>query len=1068
MRRYLLMAKNKKPNDLMGREEFQNKEPYPVQKNDLPVDRFQNEVQTSVASQTVTKGKDFINKNNGSLTPDASSIVARTATTVKKKMAIKPTSDTGLDDGKLVGGVPLGDSGVGASVAGPISASIPGDTSRVPYTKGGFRANERYGKKISTDNFIINNVVSEQIEPSFDEPKDLREAPDSVQGYNGRKQFKTARGKKLYGDHVASTLFERSVDFEEHSSVVHATGQILNNITPKAGYPTASIAAGNTGPYFVAQEKGNYLINALKLTISDGMLTKVEFDEDRIVSPIDDDSVNYANLNWQVDVNNVAKAMVKMQTELGRETTEKWSPLGYVVDQPYQLGMLFHDGEAILGSITGAAYKSAAHSLAFLQNKMSKEGVRGISSVTEWLAENYQKATDYGAYLSNNTDSIFNSAAYTSGSAAAIIAMFDSTPKYSTKADFINQPRSFKMHLQTVDNNINPFHAKKEFYSALDKAMMFSTVDGQYNPTLPIHVTNTVKLMLPYSLNKWLYGWKNPRSGAAPKASAFTSFYNETGIVSGCAYSYLDLRNKYDWMYTDPFVAGLCRWLLRHENALVKAYGANAEITIPVNFGITSASMFAFMVCSASQDMAWMRNIIFKDYLFAGEQGVYVWEDLDSLSNINPVHASQYKYNSYGEALTLGSLSSASKIRLLWPEVIVPKEARRYKNDANQDTRSSNVAYVLPFYFNEEGVEVLNKSGVSDVKGAVMSYPIIRNGVNHEFVDVLYSMTERDVRLCLDKMVTLPATTAYADGIVTGSLSADKYDKFSLRYDTNSDGRVIIALKYDQYSDENKKAYALHDWTYLATARELGFLFPLPANIAKPIVLSPSMKSKGVSITNLVKDAYITGATANTMTCYRASEGVSNSNAIDRAASLTQTWYRCFANPVAKGVNNLFVTTIGIVPTLSAVFDAKYEQGSKHNEVTTFTLLNEELYSIPAIYDLRSSDLVKDTFASGESSSIATNKLFSLAKCLWTIIQRCYSPINKYDAAFFNITDGGAAPVENDGIATDPLELAEYFGFSGCLGSDYNQDIMERLDKKDQLGMFYYQDEFIKSSLIFN
>ena len=1061
------MAKKNKPNELLGREEFQAKEPYPAQENDLPKDRFQNEVQTATANQTVTKGSAFMPKDNGSIKPDASSIVARTATAVKKKMAIKPTSDVGLGDGKLVGGVPLGDSGVGASVAGPISQSIPGDTSRVPYTKGGYRPSERYGKKISTDNFVINNVVSEQIEPSFDEPKDLREAPNAVQGYNGRKQFKTARGKKLYGNHVASTLFERSVDLEEHSAVVHTTGQVLNNIESKAGYPTIDASANNIGPYFVNQAKGNYLINALKLTITDGMLSNIEFDEDKIISPIDGESVNYANMNWQVDANNVAKAMVKLQTELGRETTDKWSPLGYVVKQPYQFGMLFHDGEAILGSLTGAAYKSAAHSLAFLQNKMSKEGVRGISSINEWLSEGYQHATDHSNYTANDNGAIFNNAAYNAGSAAAIIAMFDSTAKYTSKADFINQPRSFKMHLQTVDNNINPFHAKKEFYSALDKSMMFSTIDGEYNPTLPVHVTNTIKVMTPYSLNSWLHGWKNPRSGDAPAASNFISFYNETGLVSGCAYSYNDIRNNYDWMYTDPFVAGLCRWLLRHEQALVKTYGDNAVVNIPVNFGITSASMFAFMVCSASQDMAWMRNIIFRDYLFAGDQGVYVWDDLESLSNINPVYASQYKYTSYGEALTLGKLSDVSKIRLLWPEVIMPKEARRYKNDGGKDTRSTNVAYVLPFYFNEEGVDPINSSGVCDTRGAVMSYPVIRNGVNHEFVDVMYSMSERDVRLCLDKMVTLPVTTTYSNHVVTGQLNADKYDKYSLRYDTNSDGRVIIAMKFDLYNDENKKAYALHDWTYLATARELGFLFPLPANIDKPITVSPTLSSIAPQLTNLGRDSYITGATSDFMTCYRASEGTRN-NVIDRSASLTQIWHRCFANPVAHDVNKYFVNTTGLVPTLSAIFDAQYAQGNKHNEVTSFALVNEDLYSIPAIYSLRLGDLVQDVFDTGNSSSLSTNRVFSLAKCLWTIIQRCYSPINKYDTAFFNINDGGAVPVENDGIATDPLELAEYFGFSGCLGSDYNQDILDRLDKKDQLGMFYYKDEFINSSLIFN
>lgn len=1047
---------------MMERQSFQDAEKYPKQENGLPEDRFQNEVQTAVANQTNTKGSDFM---PGDAKTGADSIVARTATVVKKKMAIKPVSDTNLSDSKIVGGVSLGDSAAVMSVAGAQGSGIAEDQSRVPYTKGGVRPNERYGKKISTDNFVINNVVSEQIDPSFDEPKDLRESPDSVQGYNGRKQFKTARGKKLYGNHPASTLFERSLDFNGHSAVIHATGQVIANIDQRSNYPKAEVDDEGEviDTYFVQADKSNYLLKAMNITITNNHISAISFDEEKIVVPDPLEARDQANLNWQVDANNVAKAVIKMQTELGRETTDKWSPLGYIIDQPYEFGMLFHDGEAVLGALTGAAYKTAAHSLAYLQNKMAKEGVRGIPSIAEWMFEDLAKADTSTYYDTFSKSDIFpktNKASYYKGSAAALIEMFDSTGKYATKADFINQPRSLKFHLQAVDNNINPFHAKKEFYKALDKAFLFSTDDGKYNPTLPIHVTDEVLIMLPYSLNAWLEGWKNPYVSSLTEAEKLEhgSFFKDTGIVKGCNYKYNDIRNTYNWEYVDPFVAGLCRWLLRHEAAVVKAYADSngaATIKLPIHFTNTTANMFSFLVCSASQDMAWMRNLIFRDYLFAGEQGVYVWEDLASMKEINPLYSSQYQYKDYSAALTLGALSNVSKIRLYWPEYIAPREARYGDTTATGRENQPVASYYLPFYFNEEGIKADAASGIDPEKGCVMSYPLVRNGVNHEYTDIVYGLSERDVRLCMDRMVTVPVDVTIATGVKTGSLKGDKFHYSSLRYDANSDGRVIITC----IPGENISA--LREWTYLATPRELGFLFPAPVNVLKPYVSNGSEVAK-------VADAYITGAYGEYVTSYFANGSVQSGTVIDRSASLSQSWIRCFADPRVKTSNNLYVTQTSMVPSISCIFDATLtESGSTMN--VSYSLINQNLCKANSVYKLRSADLeVVNNISNANPSYTGNNNTFTIARLLWTIIQRKYNPINVFDCAWLNTSDGGATIPTSDGLICDPLEFAAYFGFAGTLASDFNQDVLNRLDIKDQLGMFYYEDEFIKSSLIFN
>jgi hypothetical protein len=1050
------MAKtNKRQNDLMDRQSFQNSESYPKQETDLPKDRFQDVVQTATASQTNTNAADFTNK--GEKGPEASSLVARTATSVKKKMSIRPSSETDLEASKIVGGVPLGDSASTMSVAGAPAVGISNDQSRVPYSRGGVRANERYGKKISTDNFVINNVVCEQIAPSFEEPKDLREAPDALQGYNGRKQFKTARGKKVYGDHPGATLYERSVDFIDHSAIVHATGQIISDISDTSNYP----ANLNDDENFVTVKKGNYLLEGLKLTIADGHITNIAFDEKQYVVPQPAEALEQANMNWQVDANNVAKAMVKLQTELGRETTDKWSPLGYVIDQPYQFGMLFHDGEAILGSLTGGAYKTAAHSLAFLQNKMAKEGVRNLASIKEWMTEDLVKAIKSDVYEGASKSDIFNQDFYRRGAASAIINMFDSTGKYTSKADFINQPRSLKFHLQTVDNNINPFHAKKEFYKALDKVMLFSTDDGNYNPVLPIHITDQVKVMVPYSLNAWLKGWKNPFTNAKPASESHGCFFRETGITKGCSYEYSDIRNKYSWEYVDPFVAGLCRWLLRHENSVVRTYG-DGEAYLPIHFTNTTANAFSYMVCSASQDMAWMRNLIFRDYLFAGEQGVYVWEDLSSLSELNPLYSSQYKYNDYGSALQLGTLHDVAKLKIYWPEMITPRQATFIDTEGSNEVEEV-ASYYLPYYFNENAINAESASGIDADNGGVMSFPIIRQGVNHDYVDFLYSMTERDVRLAIDRMVTVPVSVAVSNGnVYTGTNIGDSLHYSALRYDTNSDGRVVVTFSPDA------TVHGLTEATYLCTPRELGYLFPLPVSLGKAYTTTGEDK-----VARDVVNPFITGGYSTAMTVYHANGSVQTGSIIDRAASLSQSWERCFADNLLgiSAYNNAFVQNNGIVPAIGCFINSNitYSLGSGKTTVN-YSLLSPQLYKVPALYGIQAKEIENtENIKTGAPSYVGNNTVFSLAKFMWTMMQRVYTPINPFEAAWAGtVSDGGFTVPTNIGVETDPLECAMYFGFAGCLGSDFNQDILDRLTKKDELGMYYYEDEFIKSSLIFN
>jgi len=1068
----------KKKSHIENREDFQNNENYSSAETGMPEERFQGKVQTATAPETKTS----VDLIKGNVAPDSVGTTASAAESVKKKMSIRPSSGSSLTDGKQIGGVPLGETLSVRGVAGVSRANVAVDESKIPYTRGGYRPTMRYDKKNSLDNFVINNIISEQIQPEFEESKDLREAPDALSGYNGRKQFTTARGKKNAGSVPASLLFDRSVDFVGTGSVIHTTGQVINTITTRAGYPTV-MTVDPDHPTTIAHpmQKANYLPKSFKFTLArTGEISNPHFVEDKFIVDGQDTAIEASNFNWQIDENNVAQTVVKLQTELGRETTDKWSPLGYVIDQPYEYNMLLHDIEATTGALVGASYKSAAHSLAFNINKMGKDGAKGIEPIVEMFNGTFEDTTTSDRYAGTTRADIFNGTAYKKGSAAAMIEAFDSIGKYTTKADFYNQQRSLKFHLQNVDNNINPLHCKKTFFQALDKEYMFSTEDGNYNPMLPIYYTDKVKLMHPLSLDYFLTDWQDPILGASV---SWTDHSRDTGMKTIYSYAYKDVRATYTWPITHPFVAGLMRWMIRHRSNLVKSYFAHeadnvnsVNVELPIDYGMKSPSMFNFMVCSASQDILWCRNVIFRDILFAGDQSNYIWNDLSGLKDINPLYDSQLSYVDYGSPLKLGSLATDKKIRLYYPEKIEYREGPTETTGLNHKTNK----YLLPWYFNENQISdtfYQNTGWFSSNTPNVMSMPSIRQGLNHDMVDLVYSLDEDGLRLCLDKMTELPVFTSMdvsgftnddANGNVTsgshtfvalcgkGRVSGDtaanqnKLHYNVLRYDAVSDGRLSLTCPWDDF-DAIPDYRGLRDYTYYCTPRELGYIFPLIPEYGRDVVNALGSSILGITA---VRNHFLDGGSYQKVTLYRAIGKDLNSYSIDRTAALQQRWNTVYAlrDPNVVNSNNSINADYSIIPSINAFIDGATTIGANG------AYLDPNLTIIPVEKALNSAN---------NSSTSGEYRVVSLQRFMFTILQRFFTPISLFDDAYDANTATQATDVPTATPNVDPLEGAFYFGVAGFLGSDYNQSVLERLNIKDELNLYYVDDEFIKRSQIF-
>lgn len=1035
------------------RSKRQNGEGYEEVKTDLPKGRF-SETKQIVSTDELGGAGVPITGVEGKIAP-STTMGTVAAKKIKAKVSVSPDATVEVLDGKQVGGVPLQTTENqnltrGAAGLGQIpSVSSARDMSKTNYTGGNYRPSSRYGKKRADDLFEIDNTISEQVVPTVDDAKDLRESPDSLQGYNGRKQFKQTRSKKNFAGVPQVLLHEDSADFVFDDATIAVNGQMIDSIPAQSDYPTelgtpATLVDGVLTPVAIPNpmKKGNYMPESLVVTTANGIISGVSIHESRYIVDADVTSQDQANMNWQLDSNNNAKSMIRMQTELGRETTDKWSPLGYVINQPYQYNQLSHDIEGVTGAISAIAYRSAVSSLAFQRNILAKDGVGPQANAIKMFVEDYlgqlETNSDLGAGDFNHW--LFNANEYRKGSAAGLIRMFDSTVKYRTKGDILGMQRSLAMHLSQADNNIDSLHVNPLFMRALDKAHLFSTPTGEYNPLLPIYATRKIRLILPFSLNYFLQGWVNPASLTNAQKTQFRD--QDTGSLTSYVYSYKDIRNTYTTRVQMPLIEGLLRWLLKHQGAWVSTFGDNNTTTIPFAFDFTNPGLLEFMLCSASQEILWERNICFRDILFAGEQSTYIWDDLVSLKELDPLHSSQMKIADYNTPLQLGKMAPDTAIRTFWGDSML----RIYTNGNERNE------YVLPWYMNEQAINptsgapwTANSGPWSASTPYNMSIPSIRDGVRHAYVDVIKSLDERDIRLALDRMVSIPkpvlsgplATSPsvdhvfYSDYSVTNLNNAVKIA--SLRYDQNSDGRLVV--KYD--SNVGSNDHHLCEGSLLCVPKEIGYIWPGMKRFRAVINTMTATEATGITATYYdepddVTDTY-TGGRTTSIVSYRVKADALTSGSIDRSAALTQVFYTCFADQELSDANVLYTNRIGLAPSESQ------NGGDPEN--------------LLCMYSIGTSTHVSDTVFPADSFA-------TMARKVSTKLQRFMMPINPFENAYVTATTGVIADF-------DPLESSFYFGLSGMLASDYSQDILERLDVRDQLGVDYTKDKFQTDSLIF-
>lgn len=975
-----------------------------------PKDRFQT-------SQQVNKAENATETNAGSNSFTQKKVAAKGGT-LKQDVAAAV-----LLDEKGVGGNPL--SGV-ASVqrAGLKSMSYSGDSGTIlgtaastPQMGAPFRAGDRYGKRMDETNKKINFLASEQILVEYDAPKPLAEN-DSTQGYNGTPKNSAARSQKNNGFSNAELLYDRSLDEIRRDIGVFTAGQVVKQVGVKYDdAPTETqildYTTGEVSKEPFAITRGNYMPREIQVEFTKDangvFVSKFTPVVDDISCNAEDQAVvNASSSNEIIDMNVAEIDRQNIDSKAGRETQADWNPLGRAVNQPTQTVGYLRDLELMLGSEYFACYKFANKSMAYQLNKAGKDGQRITAPLREMFyglmakTHSSEDFEDEGAY-----GTLFNKDFMKNGSADILLALFDSKSKYRNKADALTQPRSLKMHLQTADNNMNVYRIKPEFVAALNTQDVFATIDRGYDPMSVVCLTDSCKLIHPYDWSKQ-FSYTQEREGGVIKRTWISKLF---------AYYYANRSSNYYIKVTNPLLAGIAYFCEQYAEKLYGELATTAgagKVTwrIPVVHSTTSFSLWDFLVLAATPFVQYERTNAMKDVLDFEVNFGYPFSQLVTIKDANPMNAVNYTITSYADRLQSHEMEASCAITWIMPET--------FWKAGNQ--------IVHPWYFSEDQFDftAAGKFVQKDWSGS-MSIPVIRSGIRMAYLDDIYGMSERDVRLCLDRMVRSPFDKTGHD-TMTGCV---------YKYSQNSEGIIAVTLDKQEVGDP----------TFLMSVpRELGWFFVLPGDVATHKFTNTADAT--VAIGGTYTDTY-NYALRTSYKCrfwkQKAKVAITGelnpaSVLIDRGQSFSSPWFEFVAGEEVTGDAPIYEGEMVLAVGKYLQRGTKAISGTTNLLFTPFT-------------DGYSSRNGQDGYAAQTHLEGVDYTVGAINKAFWARLQKMPFVVSPFDT-------------ERNGNM-DVYDVAYLFNMAGFMASDYNEDIYNRLNQRQNQGWLFTEDPFVNDSPVF-
>lgn len=940
----------------------------------------------------------------------------------------------------------LGTKGVGGGAADGASAaayglrvmsfsgdagSILGNASGTPAMRTEYQGTTRIDKRLSDANKDINFNASEQIMVEYDNIPPLA-ASESTVGYNGNPMNIAARSQKKTGYTPSEILYDRSLDFVEKDNFVFSTGQVVTQAdVDYSAYPTKSydedlnetaieIARGNFSPRAINVK--------LKKVNGHGIVSSFSVEEDDLsCNGETDQTVNAAATNHMIDLNKAELARQTIDANEGSPSMPHFNPLGRSVAQPTATVTYLQDLENVCGAEIYASYKFANKARAHFLSRTVKDGQQLVSPAIDALYGHLCGALDSDeikTVFNDLSDGIFSTKGMKAGSAAILIPLFDSKGKYKTKGDLVNQPRGFKLHIQTADNNMDPFRCKKEFVAALNSIDAYSTIDHEYDPTAPVYITDNVRLIHPYSWAEAL-SFTRDNNGIKTYNSVAKRYYYNAGAG----------QNRYLVTMGDPLLNGIAHFMDLHANELAiqlfgdtwktAGNGEEVEWTIPVVHSTTHFSLWDLLVCAATPYIIWERTNTMKDILDYEMYHEYPLLGNVRIKEANPLNAVNYGTIDPYKQMTTKVMLPSSSIRWKYPELFM--------------TIGEDV--MLPWYMNERSFSIsgeLTKSVLTPNFKAEFTTPVVRSGVKLAGLDDFFGMEVKDQLLVTDAIVRVP-----------GNKTGAAFSGYIYKYDQQSDG--IPVLRSDYVATLTAK-------DVYSTPRLLGWYFDAPAGTCSVIARQGLTPTVG----KLLAMDQITLADMNAS--YRAIQykGVYSSNEtiidrpldvgsvnVNRAQSFAQVWGMERAGLAVKSVYFDLVLSLN-------------EALRFNDEATTdprvITLSDKSQFSpfVFGSYAVTGTGSNRHTSNTAYSINVADRPiLFAPHLMMWTLIQKLPFVINPFEN--IDVTK----PV------ADPFGIAYIFGLAGFMAANYDEELYNRANTFQTQGYGYISDPMTAASPVF-
>jgi hypothetical protein len=878
---------------------------------------------------------------------------------------------------------------------------------------GQSRSDSRFGKKIDTIAKKMNYVPSEQVEVSFDESKPLAANPSATQGYNGTPRNTNARMQKATGAVPSELLFQRSLDEIKRDQLYFSTGQVIDSGVHTFDTPTKTEALDDQGIPVVANysiNRGNYLHRNMRIKFKDGKLVSMKFDvADLSCSSTDPKVLNASSAAATIDRNQAEMDRQIMDDKAGDEKAEVWTPLARAVREPTKTVGYLRDLENITGSEIFMAYKKTAMAFSYQLNRTAKDGMKLHTPMNEALLGLIHGEDSSLSFGSLNP---FSKAEYLNGSSSLFIAIYDSVSKYTTKADILMQPRGFKLAMQTADNNMNPLRVKAHLVQNVNAHEAFSTIDREYDPLMPVCISDRAALIHCYDFND-LYSFEYNDS---------TGRY--TFKKDPFRYGYADLRNVYSVSAALPLLKGLHAYFDSIATKVCSVQNGdlnNKEIVVPMVHSTCFFSLWSLFLLMATPFITQERVNSMRDVLYYEGNVEYPFHQLISIKDANPMNAVNYGNTDYQQPIEVRRMSPALALTWTLPEMFWPFD---------ELTADDSYHYVLPWYFNEQDFDITGVAISKKDTRYAMSYPSVRAGSRFGYLDDIYGMEERDVRLILDKLTDLPTLT-------TGTDNQGVY-----KWSQNADGIPYVTMSGTNF---NVRAF-------LSLPREQGDFIVAPAGVLSQVISSKKTYGyKGMTLTDGTgSDAAMFGETSYLAKYWhgRLREGAqapgnagilkAPSILVDRATAYRQDWDAIPATLIKPDSADW-----GFTLSMGDMFDG-------------WSLKSGQSIFIPFTNGVNGSNGEQTQKTDGTVYAVV-----SLQKALWTRVQLLPFAISPWDVV------SSVRKVGEDAVKVDPFDFLYYFGLAGFKASDYTEDVYNRSTQVLDQGFLFLDDPFIKANPLY-